>query len=236
MQKIRTSEYKWFLKCYAYDHSCLAEDYAGMQKVITLFDSFINPGETPLFYQLKTIRKMIEKSQHVNHGAQTSIHHRLEGLKMKQKGTIFKRLRTFMFSSEVELGLCYLILQEEEQVHTFLKAQHTKLKDLLKQMYEPALLKHLSRVDVGRVQSLEIFLRRARAVNKEVIRDCHNMRKVLKEYAPHDIPTTSFQSLIQHCNSWGSQVNTIPLRSKSVFRRVSEQCSALWDVCIFLWD
>ncbi len=236
MQKITTSEYKWFLKFYVYDHGCLAEDYAGMQKVITLFESFINPSETTLFSQLKAIRKMIGKNQHINHGAQTSIHHRLQALKIKQKGNIFKRLRTFLFSSEVDLGLCYLILQEEEQVHTFLKAQHKKLKVLLKQMYEPTLFKHLSRVDLGRVQSLEFFLRRARTVNKEVIRDCHNMRKVLKEYAPNDIPTTSFQSLIQHCNSWGSQVNTIPLRSKSVLRRVSEQCSALWEVCVFLWD
>ena len=236
MQKIRTSEYKWFLKFYAYDHSCLAEDYAGMQKVITLFDSFINPSETALFSQLKTIRKMIEKSQHINHRAQTSIHHRLEALKIKQKGNFFKRLKTLLFSSEVELGLCYLILQEEEQVHTFLKIQHKKLKILLKQMYEPALLKHLPRVDVGRIQSLEIFLRCARAINKNFIRDCHDMRKMLKEHAPHDIPTTSFQGLIEHCNSWGSKVYTIPTRSKSLIKRMSERCAALWEVCIFLLD
>ncbi|MBP6104657.1 MAG: hypothetical protein KA508_06340 [Gammaproteobacteria bacterium] len=235
MNKIEVSDYKWFLKFYVDDHQCLAEDYAGMQKVITLFQSFIHPAEAALVSHLKTIRRMIEQSQHLNHGAQTSIHHRLQGL-IKEKGNIFKRLRTFLCSSEVDLGLCYLILQEEEQVHTFLQAQHKKLKVLLKQMYEPALLKHLSRVDLGRVQSLEIFLKRACHINKGLLKDCKWMRKDLKEYAPHDIPTTSFQSLMQHCNSWGSKANTIPLRSKSLFKRVSEQCSVLWEVCVFLWD
>lgn len=228
--KITVSEYRWFLKGYAYDHRCLAEDYAGMQKVISLFEAFIKP-EGIVYTQLKTLKKTLEKSQHINHRAHTSIHHRLNTAKAPIDGTFFKRVRrllSFGCVSHIELGLCYLMVQEEEQVHAFLKTQHEKLKALLNQMYEPRLLEQLSRVDLSRVQSLELFLKRARRINKEGLKDCQSMRQDLKAHMPYTLPTTSFQSLMEHCHSWGSKAHTLPLKPKSLFARVSERCSVFW--------
>lgn len=195
-----------------------------MRKVIRLWEFPIKPLDAALVLHLKTLRKMIEKSQHLNHRAHISIAHRLDGL-IEAKGSVLKRLRTLLFGAEMELGTCYLILQEEEQVHTFLKAQHQKLKGLLGQMYEPALLKHLSRVDLDRVQSLEIFLKRARIVNRNGIKDHNHRSQQLKEYAPHTIPSTSFQSLMQHCKSWGSQAQLGYRRPQGILGRLHKGCA-----------
>jgi hypothetical protein len=236
MNKTTVLEYKLFLKLYLHNHAWLAEDYAGMKKLITLFDSFIKPLDADLFAHLKTLRHMIDKSQHVNHRAQRSIHHRLQSLKTPNEGPLWKRLRAFLSFSGVAGEVYYLILQEEEQVYAFLKEQHKKIKTLLKQFYAPDLLEHLSNIDLDYVESLEIVLRSARAANKGILRNCNLTRENLKASAPYEMPSTSFQQLIKHCNSWGAFENRIPLRPTRWVTRLRQQCADFWDACLFLWD
>lgn len=238
MPKISVSEYRWSLKLYTYDHQCLAQDYAGMQKIITLWESFIQPKE-PLLAQVKRLKKIIEKSQPMNHRVHTSIHHRLNSFKSQEGGTLFKQLRQFLsFScvSYLELGLCYLIVQEEEQLYDFLKVQHQKIKGLLEQMYEPQLLESLSRLDLSRIRSLELFLKGACFSNRCLIKECHRLRNALKNCTPDEIPTTSFRSFMEHCKSWGSKAYTLPTRPKPLLSRLREHCAVFWESCVFLWD
>lgn len=234
MSKTTALEYKLFLKLYVWDHECLAQDYASMRKVVSLFEACMEPCNTAFLAHLKSIRKRIDKSQHVNHRAQTSIHHRLQSLKSQSTGHVLKRFWASLSCSEVELGAYYLIVQEEEQIHSFLKEQHKQLKSLLQKMYEPSFLDYLSSADLVWVESLELLLRGACYANRGILGNCNLARKNLKNYAPYDIPTTSFQSLMQHCKSWGSKELSIPLRPKSFFTRIRERCADFWQVCVFI--
>ena len=235
MSQVKLSEYQSLINTYLSQHQALANDYAGMQKIVLLFESFRKCYKTPLYAQLRRLRKIIQQCQAFNNRAQSSLEKELQSLKQQAEGNIIKRLRNFVGAPEVDSGCFYLVTQEEEQLHSVLKVGAQKMSVLLNQMYEPDLLRHLSRIDREHVESLEIFLRKARFINQRMLHACRYICQDLRAYLPNKVAATRFEDLIRHCNSWGAKVHGPLPWSQTVLPWLCEQCTALWDLCWFLW-
>ena len=235
MTKVKLSDYQSLLNAYLSQHQALANDYAGMQKIILLFESFRKCYNTPLYAQLRRLKKIIQQCQAFNNRAQSSLEQELQSSKQRAQGNILKRLKAFLGAPELESGCFYLVTQEEEQLHTILKVGAQKARVLLNQMYEPDLLRHLSRIDREHVESLEIFLRKARIVSQHMLHACRYICQDLRVYLPNKVATTSFEGLIQHCNHWGTKVHTRPEQPKNAATGWAAQCAALWRRPLALW-